>query len=197
MSCTEALLEDRSWFRTLLFLIRSASSTGSSSSIRSTEEASIKLPSKSTIRRHTNRLSSVFLRGSTSSAGSMARTAGLRSSLSIHTRKGSSMSHCLHYSPCMCTGCMLSLRDIRLLMHYLLFYRIHNSLCFMALVENKLDSLDYNRKSAPHCGVWRTRAWGGAEWCLVVCWMHSIANCNIWFRSAVQTMTKQSCFNSL
>ncbi|KAG7236449.1 hypothetical protein INR49_000927 [Caranx melampygus] len=69
---------------------QSASSTGSSSSIRSAEGASIKLPNKITIRHHTNRLSSVFLRGSTSRSGSMALTAGLRSSLSIHARKGSS-----------------------------------------------------------------------------------------------------------
>uniref|UniRef100_A0A3B4YKZ9 Ras-associating and dilute domain-containing protein-like n=1 Tax=Seriola lalandi dorsalis TaxID=1841481 RepID=A0A3B4YKZ9_SERLL len=44
-------------------LIRSASSTGSSSTSRSAEGVAVRQPSKSSIRRHTNRLSGVFLRG--------------------------------------------------------------------------------------------------------------------------------------
>uniref|UniRef100_A0A3B4UAV2 Ras-associating and dilute domain-containing protein-like n=1 Tax=Seriola dumerili TaxID=41447 RepID=A0A3B4UAV2_SERDU len=43
-------------------LIRSASSTGSSSTSRSAEGVAVRQPSKSSIRRHTNRLSGVFLR---------------------------------------------------------------------------------------------------------------------------------------
>ncbi|XP_023259010.1 ras-associating and dilute domain-containing protein-like [Seriola lalandi dorsalis] len=70
---------------------QSASSTGSSSTSRSAEGVAVRQPSKSSIRRHTNRLSGVFLRGPASSPGSMALTAGLRSSLSIQARKGSMM----------------------------------------------------------------------------------------------------------
>uniref|UniRef100_UPI0037E8E7BE ras-associating and dilute domain-containing protein-like n=1 Tax=Semicossyphus pulcher TaxID=241346 RepID=UPI0037E8E7BE len=69
---------------------QSASSTSSSS--RSAEGVAIRQPSKSRIRRHTNRLSGVFLRVPTSSSGSMALTAGIRSSLSIQPRKGSIIS---------------------------------------------------------------------------------------------------------
>ncbi|XP_040923234.1 ras-associating and dilute domain-containing protein [Toxotes jaculatrix] len=71
---------------------QSASSTGSSSTGRSAEGVAIRQPSKSRIRRHTNRLSGVFLRGPTSNSGSMALTAGLRSTLSIQARKGSMIS---------------------------------------------------------------------------------------------------------
>ncbi|XP_041670932.1 ras-associating and dilute domain-containing protein-like isoform X1 [Cheilinus undulatus] len=69
---------------------QSASSTSSSS--RSAEGVAIRQPSKSRIRRHTNRLSGVFLRVPASSSGSMALTAGIRSSLSIQPRKGSVIS---------------------------------------------------------------------------------------------------------
>ncbi|XP_018534125.1 ras-associating and dilute domain-containing protein isoform X1 [Lates calcarifer] len=70
---------------------QSASSTGSSST---GSHQTIRQPSKSRIRRHTNRLSGVFLRSpaSASSSGSMALTAGLRSSLSVQARKGSMTS---------------------------------------------------------------------------------------------------------
>ncbi|XP_029311731.1 ras-associating and dilute domain-containing protein [Cottoperca gobio] len=68
---------------------QSASSTGSSSTSRSAEGVAVTQPSKSRIRRQTNRLSGVFLRGSASNTGSMALTAGIRSSLSIPARKGS------------------------------------------------------------------------------------------------------------
>ncbi|KAL7373148.1 hypothetical protein ABVT39_028345 [Epinephelus coioides] len=61
---------------------QSAPSTCSSSTSRSVESAAIRQPSKSRIRRQTNRLSGVFLRGPTSTSGSMALTAGIRSSLS-------------------------------------------------------------------------------------------------------------------
>ncbi|XP_029383725.1 ras-associating and dilute domain-containing protein [Echeneis naucrates] len=71
---------------------QSSSSTGSLSTSRSAEAVAIRQPSKDSIRRHTNRLSGVFLRGPTSSSGSMALTAGLRSSLSIQGRKGSMIS---------------------------------------------------------------------------------------------------------
>ncbi|XP_028263518.1 ras-associating and dilute domain-containing protein-like [Parambassis ranga] len=71
---------------------QSASSSGSSSTCRSAEGVSVRQPSKSRIRRHTNRLSGVFLRGPDSSSGSMALTAGLRSSLSVQARKGSVVS---------------------------------------------------------------------------------------------------------
>ncbi|KAM6963837.1 ras-associating and dilute domain-containing protein-like [Tautogolabrus adspersus] len=66
---------------------QSASSTSSSS--RSAEGVAIRQPSKNRIRRHTNRLSGVFLRVPSSGSGSMALTAGIRSSLSIQPRKGS------------------------------------------------------------------------------------------------------------
>ncbi|XP_035527695.1 ras-interacting protein 1 [Morone saxatilis] len=69
---------------------QSASSTGSSSTSRSAEGVAVRQPSKSRIRRHTNRLSGVFHRGPTSNSGSMALTAGIRSSMSI--RKGSMIS---------------------------------------------------------------------------------------------------------
>uniref|UniRef100_A0A3Q3N7Q2 Uncharacterized protein n=1 Tax=Labrus bergylta TaxID=56723 RepID=A0A3Q3N7Q2_9LABR len=68
-----------------LLSIRSASSTSSSS--RSAEGVAIRQPSKNRIRRHTNRLSGVFLRVPSSGSGSMALTAGIRSSLSIQPRK--------------------------------------------------------------------------------------------------------------
>ncbi|XP_076743342.1 ras-associating and dilute domain-containing protein isoform X3 [Maylandia zebra] len=70
----------------------SASSTGSSSASRSAEGVAIRQPCKSRIRRNTHRLSGVFLRTPTSTSGSMALTAGLKSSLSVHTRKGSMIS---------------------------------------------------------------------------------------------------------
>ncbi|XP_039471895.1 ras-associating and dilute domain-containing protein isoform X1 [Oreochromis aureus] len=72
----------------------SASSTGSSSTSRSAEGVAIRQPCKSRIRRNTHRLSGVFLRTptSTSTSGSMALTAGLKSSLSVHARKGSMIS---------------------------------------------------------------------------------------------------------
>ncbi|KAM7382141.1 hypothetical protein PAMA_012826 [Pampus argenteus] len=71
----------------------SAESTGSSpTTSRSAEGVAVRQPSKSRIHRHTNRLSGVFLRGPTSSSGSMALTTSLRSSLSIHARKGSMIS---------------------------------------------------------------------------------------------------------
>ncbi|XP_034564590.1 ras-associating and dilute domain-containing protein-like [Notolabrus celidotus] len=69
---------------------QSASSTSSSS--RSAEGVTIRQPSKGRIRRHTNRLSGVFLRVPASSPASMALTAGIRSSLSIQPRKGSVIS---------------------------------------------------------------------------------------------------------
>ncbi|CAB1422652.1 unnamed protein product [Pleuronectes platessa] len=68
---------------------QSASSTGSSSTSRSAEGVVVRQPSKSRIRRHTNRLSGVFLRAPTSSSDSMLLTAGLRSSLSTQATKGS------------------------------------------------------------------------------------------------------------
>ncbi|XP_045923885.1 ras-associating and dilute domain-containing protein [Micropterus dolomieu] len=71
---------------------QSASSTGSSSTGRSAEGVAVRHPSKSRIRRHTNRLSGVFLRGPASNSGSMALTAGIRSSLSVQARKGSMIS---------------------------------------------------------------------------------------------------------
>ncbi|XP_029977259.1 ras-associating and dilute domain-containing protein-like isoform X2 [Sphaeramia orbicularis] len=66
---------------------RSGSSTGSLLTSRSAEGVVIRQPSKSRIRRHTNRLSGVFLRGPSSSSGPMATS--LRSSLSIQTKKAS------------------------------------------------------------------------------------------------------------
>ncbi|XP_047466021.1 ras-associating and dilute domain-containing protein-like isoform X2 [Mugil cephalus] len=71
---------------------RSASSSCSSSTCRSAEAVTVRQPSKSRIRRHTNRLSGVFLRGPASGPGSMALPAGLRSSLSIQARKASMIS---------------------------------------------------------------------------------------------------------
>ncbi|KAM3592333.1 uncharacterized protein V6R79_016753 [Siganus canaliculatus] len=68
----------------------SASSSGSSSTSRSADGVAIRQPSKSRIRRHTNRLSGVFLRGPT--PGPMALTTGIRSSLSVQARKGSVIS---------------------------------------------------------------------------------------------------------
>ncbi|XP_008291037.1 ras-associating and dilute domain-containing protein [Stegastes partitus] len=57
---------------------QSASSTSSLSTCRSAEGVAVRQPSKSRIRRHTNRLSGVFLHRPASSSGSMALTAGLR-----------------------------------------------------------------------------------------------------------------------
>ncbi|XP_042363905.1 ras-associating and dilute domain-containing protein-like [Plectropomus leopardus] len=71
---------------------QSVSSASSSSTSRSAESAAVRQSSKSRIHRQTNRLSGVFLRGPTSSSGSMALTAGIRSSLSIQSRKGSTIS---------------------------------------------------------------------------------------------------------
>ncbi|XP_070708151.1 ras-associating and dilute domain-containing protein [Pempheris klunzingeri] len=71
---------------------QSASSTGSSSTSRSAEGAAVRQPSKSRIRRHTNRLSGVFLRVPASSSGFMALAAGKRASMSIQARKGSIFS---------------------------------------------------------------------------------------------------------
>ncbi|XP_017271565.1 ras-associating and dilute domain-containing protein isoform X2 [Kryptolebias marmoratus] len=48
-----------------------------------------KQPSKSRIRRHTNHLSGLFLRGPAAGSGSMSQTTGLRSSRSAQARKGS------------------------------------------------------------------------------------------------------------
>ncbi|XP_053197401.1 ras-associating and dilute domain-containing protein [Scomber japonicus] len=68
----------------------SVTSTGSSSTSRSAEGVAVRQPSKSRIRRHTNRLSGVFRRPATgSNSGSMALTASLRTSLSVQARKGS------------------------------------------------------------------------------------------------------------
>ncbi|XP_070847159.1 ras-associating and dilute domain-containing protein-like, partial [Chaetodon trifascialis] len=71
---------------------QTSSSSGSSSADKSAEGVAIRQPSKSRIRRHTNRLSGVFLRGPASNSGSMALTAGIRSSLSVQARKGSMIS---------------------------------------------------------------------------------------------------------
>ncbi|KAI3365407.1 hypothetical protein L3Q82_010491 [Scortum barcoo] len=71
---------------------QSASSTGSSSTSRSAEGVAARQPSKSRLRRHTNRLSGVFLRGPASNSRSMALTGSIRSSLSIQARKGSMIS---------------------------------------------------------------------------------------------------------
>lgn len=68
-------------------IIRSASSTGSSSTNRSTEGVVIRQPSKNRVKRQTNRFSGVFQRGPASSSAPMALTAGFRSSLSVQTRK--------------------------------------------------------------------------------------------------------------
>ncbi|XP_029933190.1 ras-associating and dilute domain-containing protein isoform X2 [Myripristis murdjan] len=66
-------------------------SGSSSSSIRSVEAVGVafRQPSKSRIRRHTNRLSGLFLRGPIPSSSPMALSTGFRSSLSSHSRKGS------------------------------------------------------------------------------------------------------------
>lgn len=91
-------------FFTFLFS-SSASSTGSSSASRSAEGVAIRQPCKSRIRRNTHRLSGVFLRTPTSTSGSMALTAGLKSSLSVHTRKGSSTLQWLYFLPaCLHSG---------------------------------------------------------------------------------------------
>ncbi|KAL3051984.1 hypothetical protein OYC64_002081 [Pagothenia borchgrevinki] len=68
---------------------QSASSTGSSSTSRSAEGVFVRQPSKSRIRRQTNRLSGVFLRPPRSNAGSMALPAGIRTSISSPGRKES------------------------------------------------------------------------------------------------------------
>uniref|UniRef100_A0A087YLL8 Si:ch211-176g6.2 n=1 Tax=Poecilia formosa TaxID=48698 RepID=A0A087YLL8_POEFO len=64
-------------------------STGSSSTCRSAEGVAIRQPSKSRIRRQTNRLSGVFHRNPLPTSGSMALTAGLLSSRSVQVRKSS------------------------------------------------------------------------------------------------------------
>ncbi|KAM4525789.1 ras-associating and dilute domain-containing protein [Fundulus diaphanus] len=68
---------------------QSGLSTSSSSTCRSAEGAAVRQPSKSRIRHHTNRLSGVFHCGPAPNSGSMALTAGLRSSRSVQVRKGS------------------------------------------------------------------------------------------------------------
>ncbi|XP_076024045.1 ras-associating and dilute domain-containing protein-like [Genypterus blacodes] len=64
-------------------------SASSGSTCRSTEgeDATVRRPSKSRIRRHTNRLSGVFLRGPASGSGSATLTSGLRPTLSVRARK--------------------------------------------------------------------------------------------------------------
>ncbi|KAM8729884.1 ras-associating and dilute domain-containing protein-like [Acanthopagrus schlegelii] len=69
---------------------QSASSSDRSSTSRSAEGKAVRAPSKTSVRRHTSRLSGGFLRGP--SSGSMSLTAGIRSSLSIQARKGSMIS---------------------------------------------------------------------------------------------------------
>ena len=87
-------------------LIRSASSSDRSSTSRSAEGKAVRAPSKSSVRRHTSRLSGGFLRGP--SSGSMSLTAGIRSSLSIQARKGSSMSRILYIFPaCLVLNCVV------------------------------------------------------------------------------------------
>ncbi|XP_043957722.1 ras-associating and dilute domain-containing protein-like [Gambusia affinis] len=71
---------------------QSGVSTGSSSTCRSAEGVAVRQPSKSRIRRQTNRLSGVFHRNPVSTSGSMALSAGLRSSRSVQVRKGSMFS---------------------------------------------------------------------------------------------------------
>lgn len=80
---------------------RSGLSSGSLSHSRSAEAVAVRQPSKSRIRRHTNRLSGVFLRGpSQASLGSMALTTGIKSPLSIQARKGSGRWQQLQFSVC-------------------------------------------------------------------------------------------------
>ncbi|KAM6951489.1 ras-associating and dilute domain-containing protein [Aplochiton taeniatus] len=65
-------------------------SCSSSSTAKSVESVPVvRQPSRSRIRRHTNRLSGVFHRGSASTSNPMALTGDLRSALSGHTRKSS------------------------------------------------------------------------------------------------------------
>ncbi|XP_014830763.1 PREDICTED: ras-interacting protein 1-like [Poecilia mexicana] len=71
---------------------QSGVSTGSSSTCRSAEGVAIRQPSKSRIRRQTNRLSGVFHRNPLPTSGSMALTAGLLSSRSVQVRKSSMFS---------------------------------------------------------------------------------------------------------
>ncbi|XP_032431065.1 ras-associating and dilute domain-containing protein [Xiphophorus hellerii] len=71
---------------------QSGVSAGSSSTCRSAEGVAVRQPSKSRIRRQTNRLSGVFHRNPVPTSGSMALTAGLRSSRSVQVRKGSMFS---------------------------------------------------------------------------------------------------------
>lgn len=83
-------------------LTRSSLSAGSLSTSRPAEAGTVRQPSKSRIRRHTNRLSGVFLRGPTqASLGSMALTAAMKSPLSIQSRKGSgeSLPAAIGFSP--------------------------------------------------------------------------------------------------
>lgn len=88
-------------------LIRSASSSDHSSTSRSAEGKAVRTPGKSCVRRHTNRLSGGFLRGPSSNSGSMSLTAGIRSSLSIQARKGSSMWQILYVFPaCLVWNCI-------------------------------------------------------------------------------------------
>lgn len=88
-------------------LIRSASSSDHSSTSRSAEGKAVRTPGKSCVRRHTNRLSGGFLRGPSSNSGYMSLTAGIRSSLSIQARKGSSMWQILYVSPaCLVWNCI-------------------------------------------------------------------------------------------
>lgn len=67
-------------------------SDGSQQSGSTTESTVIRQPSKSRVRNHSNRLSGVFLRASSSAPGSMASS--IKSSLSISTRKASTISTC-------------------------------------------------------------------------------------------------------
>ncbi|XP_029953345.1 ras-associating and dilute domain-containing protein-like [Salarias fasciatus] len=68
-------------------------SDGSHVSVSSSPEGvAIRHPSKSHVRRHSNRLSGVFQRRPTSSPAPMSLTAGLRSTLLVQSRKGSMIS---------------------------------------------------------------------------------------------------------
>ncbi|KAM4524470.1 ras-associating and dilute domain-containing protein isoform 1-T1 [Odontesthes bonariensis] len=67
---------------------QSASSTGSSP----TRRAAVRQPSKSRIHRHANRLSGVFFGGPAPNSGSMALSAGLRTSRPVQARTGSMLS---------------------------------------------------------------------------------------------------------
>ncbi|KAJ0016260.1 hypothetical protein NQD34_014550, partial [Periophthalmus magnuspinnatus] len=67
-------------------------SDGSQQSGSSAESTVTRQPCKSRLRNHSNRLSGVFLRGPSSSSGSMA--SNIKTSLSITTRKASTISTC-------------------------------------------------------------------------------------------------------